>query len=77
MKDLRMKLINYLILIITVFLFSCKGNNEDRGCPMFDIVLTSPYDNPVWHPSGEIIGFNHTPIKDVIFLRHGIRMGAK
>ncbi|WP_423126502.1 TolB family protein [Gaoshiqia sp. Z1-71] len=32
---------------------------------MFDIVPESPYNDPIWHPSGEIIGFNHTPIKEI------------
>jgi len=32
---------------------------------MFDIVPESPYSDPVWHPSGDIIGFNHRPIKEI------------
>jgi Tol biopolymer transport system component len=31
-------------------------------CPPFEIVPESPYDSPVWHPSGQFIGFNHTPL---------------
>lgn len=34
-------------------------------CPGFDWVPRSPYDDPIWHPNGEIIGFNHTPIKEI------------
>lgn len=31
-------------------------------CPPFLTVPIPPYDSPAWHPSGEFIGFNHTPL---------------
>ncbi|WP_276359157.1 hypothetical protein [Daejeonella sp. H1SJ63] len=62
----------YLPYIITLLIFcatisSCKKSkpqNED-ACPGFDLVPSSPYEDPVWHPSGNIIGFNHTPLKEI------------
>ena len=50
-------------LILTTFMFSCKG--ADCICGSYFRMTVSPYDNPVWHPSGQIIGFNHTPIKEI------------
>jgi Tol biopolymer transport system component len=53
-------------IIISFLLSSCNKNKDiNRGCPMFGIVPQQPYDNPVWHPSEEIIGFNHRPIKEI------------
>lgn len=34
-------------------------------CPPYDIVPQSPYNDPIWHPSGDVIGFNHTPITEI------------
>jgi Tol biopolymer transport system component len=66
MKNL--KLIGFVCGIYLIAVLSC--NQEDNGsdgndCPWFDIVPTSPYNDPIWHPRGEIIGFNHIPIKEI------------
>lgn len=47
--------------------FGCKKKSpsEHNGCPGFSLSLIPPYDSPVWHPSGDIIGFNHTPLKEI------------
>lgn len=39
-------------------------NDDDDlpPCPPFLTVPIPPYDSPCWHPSGEFIGFNHTPL---------------
>jgi Tol biopolymer transport system component len=62
----------YLPYLITLLLFcatisSCKKSKpqNEGGCPGFDLVPSSPYEDPVWHPSGNIIGFNHTPLKEI------------
>lgn len=47
--------------LIIFFIAGCKKN--ERIC--FDDVPISPYSSPVWHPNGEIIGFNRLPIKTV------------
>jgi len=64
MKTLNLLL--FLFIIITFF-SACKKNTDNKkdGCPMFSIVPEQPYDNPIWHPSGQIIGFNHKPIKEI------------
>ncbi|MFZ2864490.1 MAG: hypothetical protein WA440_07045 [Ignavibacteriaceae bacterium] len=57
-----------MIFIAVLFLFfaSCNVNNNGGDdlppCPPFLTVPIPPYDSPAWHPSGEFIGFNHTPL---------------
>jgi len=55
------------LLILLAILSGCKDtkNDAEPDCPMFDLVPQSPYDDPVWHPSGDFIGFNHKPIKEI------------
>ncbi len=62
----------YLPYVTTLLIFclafsSCKKSRPQNevGCPGFDLVPSSPYQDPVWHPSGNIIGFNHTPIQEI------------
>jgi Tol biopolymer transport system component len=50
-----------------MILLLCACDNE-QGKPMFSIVPSSPYDDPVWHPSGKVIGFNHRPIKEINYV---------
>lgn len=56
-----------LIFLITILYSSCdRHENEDCGCPELQLdIPSSPYDDPVWHPNGETIGFNYTPIKEI------------
>ena len=58
-------------LIIIIFAASCDVNNDDYDklppCPPNDIVATPPYDSPCWHPSGNFIGFNHTPLLKITY----------
>ncbi len=56
-----------IIFLLTCLFYSCNNSEDEQccNCPPFDIVPSSPYDDPIWHPSGEIIGFNHTPIKEI------------
>jgi len=63
------KIIFYSFLTIALFLFSCKG--QDCGCISLDMSYDSPYDSPVWHPSGQLIGFNHTPVQSIYYDYHG------
>lgn len=50
---------------------ACDVNNIDDDklppCPPFQIIPTPPYNSPVWHPSGEFIGFNHTPLLKITY----------
>lgn len=55
-----------LFSIITLLtISSCE--NDQPVCINPGIVADPPYEDPIWHPSGNIIGFNHRPIKEVIF----------
>lgn len=43
-----------------------KGVSPDESpCLPIDIVSTPPYDSPIWHPSGQYIGFNYTPLESI------------
>lgn len=35
--------------------------------PPFDIVPPSAYGGPSWHPSGQLIAFDHMPIKEITY----------
>jgi len=65
MKSLR--IVNFILLLFVALLEGCdkKDDLKKAKCPPFSIVPPSPYDDPIWHPDGEIIGFNHWPIKEV------------
>jgi TolB protein len=66
-----MKKLNPIMpLIIALMVFACE-KNENGGVAPPDPVTEPPYDEPVWHPSGEIIGFNHTPVKKIHYSSKG------
>jgi len=54
-----------LIIAITIFCFSCRKNNPVSGCVIPAIVPFQPYSDPVWHPDGQLLGFNHTPLTGI------------
>ena len=61
-----------LSVLALLFLQTCKdGGNPINGdkppCPPFLIVPDSPYDSPIWHPSGVFVGFNHRPLKRITY----------
>lgn len=39
------------------------GNNDYP--PLRPNLAISPYSSPIWHPDGEVIAFNHTPLKRI------------
>lgn len=56
------------VLIFLLFFTSCGEDDyitDNSPCPPIDIVPIPPYDSPVWHPHGEIIGFNYRPLKEI------------
>ncbi len=55
----------FLISIIALTIISCKEDDGGCGANPFQVTPSSPYEDPVWHPSGKIIGFNHKPIKEI------------
>ncbi|MBN2636483.1 MAG: PD40 domain-containing protein [Prolixibacteraceae bacterium] len=54
-----------IVVLLLLISFSCSDDMEE--CKSFPEVPSSPYDDPIWHPSGEIIGFNHIPVKEIRF----------
>lgn len=55
-----------LLLIVIAFVTCSKENKEETcNCPPYSLIPSSPYDHPIWHPSGKIIGFNHRPIVEI------------
>lgn len=55
-----------IFCLLILFTFSaCEKEPEKLRCPGYDLIPESPYDDPIWHPSGNIIGFNHRPIKEI------------
>jgi TolB protein len=61
-SHIRTKAISALLLISIAALTSCE---KDFVCVTYHVDAEPPYFDPVWHPSGEIIGFNHRPIKSI------------
>src|SRR5882672_510198 len=54
-----------LLFVFFIFLalaFSCKKSNRISDCTLPAIVPFQPYSDPVWHPNGQLLGFNHTPL---------------
>ena len=52
-------------LILILFLISVISCDKGEPRPGFSDEPTSPYNDPVCHLSGELIGFNHIPIKEI------------
>lgn len=59
-----MKRYQFVFFIMMLSLLGCLEDKETGGI-YIDVNTESPYDEPVWHPSGEIIGFNYTPVKEI------------
>lgn len=64
--------IKYLIIFTSIILFctiGCKKSGTidtyKPPCPPIEIVPPSPYNNPIWHPSGQFIGFNYRPVREI------------
>ncbi len=67
----------YILFILTVLVFiitSCNdGNPLDGGGGIDPLLLfTAPYDTPVVHPNGKIVGFNHIPMLRIDTIKHGL-----
>ncbi len=52
----------FFLFIIATLSFSCKKNKATPECAVPTIVPFQPYSDPVWHPNGQLLGFNHTPL---------------
>ncbi|MCL6098870.1 MAG: DPP IV N-terminal domain-containing protein [Bacteroidetes bacterium] len=63
MKSLKLKIQHALSILLILFSLSCNKDNPVDGSGIdIGIVPAPAYDSPAWHPSGQIIGFNHTPL---------------
>jgi len=66
-----MKIIYHIVFACSILLgcMSCsKHSNTNNPCDIsLGNVYASPYSEPIWHPSGKVIGFNHTPTKSINF----------
>ena len=55
--------------VLALFTGCNPDDSLDNGCPNFNLGIEwlPPYSNPLWHPAGDIIGFNLVPLltKDV------------
>lgn len=52
-------------VVILFLFFSCEGPRIEQGLTPPNEIPEPPYSKPIWHPSGQIIGFNHRPIKEI------------
>jgi len=62
----------YIVLLGTLFQFcdnDLSNPNENPCTGNIDPGIIAPvaYFNPIWHPNSTLIGFNHTPIKDIVY----------
>lgn len=62
-----MKRVIIILLGTFPFLFAkCKKNPTDDGnCIIPQIVPLQPYSYPVWHPNGQMIAYNYTPLAGI------------
>ncbi len=70
MKSVITKIFSLVIIIGLSVIVSCDKDDPSKSktkCPPYDIVPHSPYEDPIWHPSGGLIGFNHKPIKEILY----------
>lgn len=57
-----MRLLFFLNLFL-ICLISCTKDNQNNPaeCAIPAVVPFQAYSDPVWHPNGQLLGFNHTP----------------
>jgi Tol biopolymer transport system component len=55
-----------ILLFVTIISFCCKKHDQQNAqCIVPAIVPFQPYSYPVWHPNGQILGFNYTPLTGI------------
>lgn len=70
---LKSKVTFLFFVILIIFSLSCNRSNPvnppNPPCGGIDPLIVShpPYDSPIWHPSGQFIGFNHTPLRRITY----------
>lgn len=58
-----MKSIHLFAAFIILIFLSCNKPKDDGGGITLPYQIPSPYQQPVWHPNGQILGFTHIPYK--------------
>lgn len=55
---------HFIFFLLIVLVFSgCK--KDDKACNAAESEIAAPFSSPVWHPNGELIGFNYQPLARV------------
>jgi TolB protein len=69
----KIKYVPFILGCFLLFFFnSCNDNPVNNGGGPCPAIVSSPaYNSPVWHPGGEFIGFNHTPLRKITFPYEG------
>lgn len=52
-------------LIFILFSIGLSCRKQPVECIIPAIVPFQPYSDPVWHPDGQLLGFNHTPLTSI------------
>lgn len=67
---MRKRISKLCMLIFIFFFYYCTENPiepKKEPCPGILIATKPPYDSPIWHPNGKIIGFNHIPLDSISY----------
>lgn len=63
------KLVIFSLIVVTISTSSrCKKDvvtSPECNVAIPAIVPFQPYSDPVWHPNGQLLGFNHTPLAGI------------
>lgn len=58
-----MKPVHFITAFIILTFLSCQKPKDDGGGIDLPYQIPSPYQQPVWHPNGQVLGFTHLPYK--------------
>jgi Tol biopolymer transport system component len=56
--------------LLVTLLATCEEYTRGTCYDCIPVAL-APFEDPIWHPGGELIGFNHTPVKGVDYCDEG------
>lgn len=65
MKTMKLILFCFIIFAITKISGCKKHSSKYPECAIPAIVPFQPYSDPVWHPDGQQLGFNFTPLAGI------------
>lgn len=67
MKNLSTVVSKSVVMLLFLLSLACSQGLEPDPCPPISPVAQPTFFAPVWHPSGNYIGFNHLPILEIQF----------